>query len=469
MDRSRSIVIWAAFLLLGPIRSEGQEPREQPISLPTVTLQETLDRFVENDYLVQEYRLDWKATDADVEQILNTDGWALDLGGRQEILEGKRLETRNDSLGRSPRRAYDHVTEREHYFLVGLSNSFLEETRKRKADAMQEKIDRLDDVVDFDVAFRTATLNAALAFAGAFYDHQVLDLVKDEMEIEQENLRVTEARFKEEGALTIDVLDAKAEIANLNRKKTELEIKLKRKMNLIRDVWGLPDLEPDLLAAPSIPEETDFVNAHVGELLERAYSQRDDLESRLKAKQSFQESSKYNEIKPDVDFSVSSRYGHFDRDFADEGRHDTDYDIRLDLEVSIPLSMKRRNEARNRRFDLRSKAREYEILANRQTIQEEIEKAFDDFLISHEEIQVQSLLLEQAKEKERMTRVTVETMPEVIKGDPQREYRQVQRDRVQVQEEYLLARKDRLENTLFLLSLLGELTPDYRELVKGGR
>ncbi|MCA9419348.1 MAG: TolC family protein, partial [Candidatus Omnitrophica bacterium] len=175
-------------------------------------------------------------------------------------------------------------------------------------------------------------------------------------------------------------------------------------------------------------------NAQVGELLERAYSQRDDLESRLKAKQSFQESSKYNEIKPDVDFSVSSRYGHFDRDFADEGRHDTDYDIRLDLEVSIPLSMKRRNEARNRRFDLKSKAREYEILANRQSIQEEIEKAFEDFLISHEEIQVQSLLLEQAKEKERMTRVTVETMPEVIKGDPQREYRQVQRDRVQVQE-----------------------------------
>ena len=455
----------ALFLSATLLSGEGPVFAESLNEIGKISLQGTLERFTEESYLLKKYQTRWQATDADIDQLLNRDGWTLELGGRKEFLQGNRLETRNDTLGRSPRRDYDRVDEREDYLKLGVSNSFLEETRRKKADAIQERTRRLDDVAKFDLLFREATLNAALAFTGAYYGRIVLRLTEEELSLLEENLHATEARLEQEEALTVDVLEEKTKIANVHRRLASLRIKLRKRMDYLRDLWGYPDLEPEMLAVPDLPEVTSLASLSLNELVEKGLAQRDDIESSLKAKQLFLRSSEYTNVLPEVDLSLSSRYGHFDRDFADEGRHDTTYDLRLDLEVSVPLSIKRRNEARTRRFHLKAKERDYEILAKREAIRNEIQDAFEDYLLSREEVKVQKLLLDQEVERERMTRITVETMPEAVKGDPARKLRQVRRDRIRAEIDYHAALRERLENTLILLSYLGDLSPDYRHVI----
>lgn len=456
--------VWIAIAGVCLCESARGEPTESP---GQVTLGETLSRMVESDRLVQKYRAEWRAADANIEQILLEDGWTLELGARNELKEGDRLETRDDSRGRDPRRDYARLKERGNYFLFGLSNSFLEDARQRKADAWKERISRLDSVPSFEKDLRSAVLNAAFAFVGAHYDRRALSLAERERLLEEENVRIVQERVEQEEALRLDLLEAEAEKAEAARREAVLKIRIDRQMDLLRDIWGWPDLEPDLLASPEIPEATDYAYLDGTMLVERAFENRGDLEAGRKARESHLESSKYTKALPDVDFSVTSRVGHDDRAFADEGRHSSTYDLRLDLEVSIPLSLAKRNEARLRQFQLDAKAREYDLQAMREETALEVREAYEEYLLANEEVKVQTILLEKAREMERHIRLIAETMPETLSGDPDSERRSAEGDRLETESAWLTAHRTRIETVLLIQALVGDLVPHYRELVSG--
>src|SRR5690606_16012588 len=139
----------------------------QPLQdAPFIDLEETLVRAMQLDAGVMQGRMTWMSSEAEIDTIRHRDGWTLELGGESRTVDGSRRETRDTSDGRSERDIIDSLDEDGKFMFLGLTNSFLEDRRKRKEDILNEKIKQIDN----GTAYFSETENLVLEISEAYLD-----------------------------------------------------------------------------------------------------------------------------------------------------------------------------------------------------------------------------------------------------------------------------------------------------------
>lgn len=363
-------------------------------------------------------RMDWMSRESEMESIRNRGGWTLELGGESRNVQGSRRETRDASRGRDPQDTIASLDQDERYMYLGLSNSFLEEARKRRADILDERIKQIDS--GGDIASRASGIVAeiAQAYLDCYYGSRLVAILNQEIAQQAAEIHVLEERRTLSEALPSEVLEARAAVAGREKQRLEWELKTRRGIQKLSALWGVSDLDSAMLASPEIDTASTLASMSLPELLELAWVRRTDAELKRAALATVDQHRPYVRTLPELDFGVQTRYGDYDRDFADEGREDSGLEVRVELELRIPLSQARRNAAQDRQFQLSRGARVYELAGLRNQIEEEIQMAYDEFALAREDARLRRLQLAAAEEAHRLVVLKSTEMPESLGANP---------------------------------------------------
>jgi hypothetical protein len=458
--RSRHACLLSLAIALG-CWSPGysQVPQEVPVGLqeaPRIGLAETLARAFQLDPGLLREKMMWWSSQAEIDSIRFDSGWDLELGGEQQFIDGSRRETRDESLGRSPQDIMDDLNEEERFLFLGLTSSFLDEKRKRKKDMIDEDLRRIDDGADIQIQAQDVLEEIVEAYLDCFQGNQAILFLSEEIDRENENLRTAEERYRLEEALRTEVLKIQTSLAGLHRIKLEWELRRSRGLDLLRSLWSQPDLDTDSLAPPELSLARDLGSMALEELTRLAWEKRPDVQSKRAALAAFDRSHPYVKNLPEVDVGVSARYGDYHRDFADEGREDSGLDVRLGMEVRIPLSLSRENQARERQFQLERRARAYEVRDVEQAAAREVRIGLDEYVLAREEERTLELAYETAREELRLLEVTVAEMPETLGADAFSEVRKARKEVLAARLDWLQAGRDKVEALAALHVAAGE-------------
>lgn len=452
------------FLALGG-RSYGQEAS----SSPGITFLETCRRVVHTDKSVQREQAEWLVDEARIQEIEANNGWELELSGKREIYDGDRKEIRTSRLGRSPEVEEYGLTEDEQQYRVGVQKEFLASERKKKGDILTEKLKQLDRAESMVVEANDAVLAAGRAYLDVYYGRGLTRIMANQVAYEEENLRILKLRFEEYEALQLDVLTTQVSLETHRKRLADDQRKNERKMNLLRKIWGIPDLQPDSLASPEVPEATALEEADPEQLIEEAWRVRPDLDASRTALSTLSAGGKHVEQVPELEMKIAGGVTDYERHHADERRFDDTFDIIMEMNLIVPFSLKKENDLRRKRYDLDIKSQNLEIASRKESIANNIRQALEDYKVAADSVRIQLLLIQKLQEAERIMRLTAATMPETIKGNPEFEVRKAGNEVLEAQGDLSRAQQLKMEMLLNLLLELGKLSPSLPKSSMGLR
>ncbi len=436
-----------------PVIGQGLEP------IPMIDLESTIKRTVEIHPEVLHQHTEWLVDEAGIEEIKASDSWEFELRGEKEIVQGDRSNLRDSSRGRDPRVIKGTLEEDEQSLLLGLTKEFLQSRRKSHSDALTERLKQLDRTENLVVAANDVALVAGLAYLDVYYGKDLSAMLRTQVASEEESLRVLKARLEQYEALQLDVLTTEVSLSTLKKRLADEDLKDRRKLDLLKSVWSDPNLQAESLAPPMISDATALEDADPETVVREAWSRRPDLAAVRTALSTLQKGASSVEKMPELELGVAGRFRDHDRDFADSLREDSTFDVLMEFSLKVPLSLRKENEFRRKRHQLNIKSRMYEVEALKKEIEVKVRQAHEDYRVACSEMRIQQLTTQQFLEAERVTRLTAETMPETMKGNPDFEVRKAANAVLEARADLLRADKLRLEMLLTLLAEMGRLAP----------
>ena len=435
----------------------------EPISM--IDLESTIKRTVETHPEVLHQHTEWLVDEAGIEEIKVGDSWEFELRGEKEIVQGDRSNLRDSSRGRDPRVIQGTLEEDEQSLLLGLTKEFLQSRQKSKSDALTERLKQLDRTEDLVVAANDVALVAGLAYLDVYYGRDLSAMLRTQVASDEENLRVLKARLDQYEALQLDVLTTEVSLSTLKKRLADEDLKNRRKLDLLKSVWNDLNLQAESLAPPMISDATALEDADPETVVREAWSRRPDLGAVRTALSTLQKGASSVEKMPELELGVAGRFRDHDRDFADSLREDSTFDVLMEFSLKVPLSLRKENEFRRKRHQLNIKSRMYEVEALKKEIEVKVRQAHEDYRVACSEMRIQQLTTQQFVEAERVTRLTAETMPETLKGNPDFEVRKAANAVLEARADLLRADKWRMEMLLTLLAEMGRLAPTPPSLI----
>lgn len=424
-----------------------------------IGLEETIARAIERDKQVLKHKAEWLSDSARMNEIEYRGGWNLELLGRDEGTSGERRELRDISEGRASRDARAGLSESERFIEFGLVREFWEEERQRRSDISDERLGQLDRAAEVMLDLNDSAERAANAFLQVYFGGLKRDLLSSQFAHEEENLRALEARLAHEEILEVEVLDARARLAELRRDLMEIDLAQDRYLDYLRFVWETPALESGDLGEPSVREASRFEVATFEELLDTAIRSRFDYRASEAALEIQKAARGLTPSKPELEFGVAGRYGNFDRDFDDEGREESTFDLRFELGLNVPLSLSKRNEFRMRRHDLLTQARVYDLESLRDRMRREVRLSQELYQLAKETVKIEELKVAKQEEEERILRLTALTMPETLATSPEAATREAAIALLDSRVALLEAVQEEKRALIQILAAVGRLAP----------
>lgn len=444
-----------AALGVGPSRVWGQEI--QPGFW--IGLEETIARAIETDKSYLSKKAEWLSSDMRMEDLRRRGGWNLEILGRDEGLRGERRENRDISRGRDSLDQRGLLLESERFVEFGLVRKFWEEQRQTRSDVSDERIGQLDSAANLMVDLGDAAERAAVAYLEVYYGGRKRERIESLIANQEEDLRLLQARRAQEEILDDRVLDVRALLAETRGRLLEVDLALDRNLAELRSIWGIPDLQAEDLAEPSIEESTRFVAAGPDELIGIATESRFDFQAAKAALEEQKSARKLAPEKPEIEFGMLGRYGSYDRDYLDEGRDDSTLDLQFELGLVVPLSLATRNEFRVRRHEMMTQARVLDLEALRGELRREVRAARDAHLLAEEAVKIEKLKLAKEEEAERVTRLTALTLPESLDVPPDAATREAKNSVLLAQLDLIAAKQEAMLSRIELLAAIGRLAP----------
>lgn len=432
---------------------------QAPAGAPEITFLGTCQRVITTDKAVRREQAEWLVDEARIQELEADNGWELEIRGKRETNDGSRKEVRTSRLGRDPRIEDYALTEDEQQFTIGIQKEFLASERKKRGDILSEKLKQLDRAESMVVEANDAVLAAGRAYLDVYYGQGILAKLADQAAYEEENLRILKLRFDEYEALQLDVLTTQVNLQTLRKRLADDQRKNERKLNVLRRIWGDPNLQPASLAAPDIPEATELENADPDQLIEDAWRRRPDLDASRTALSTLAAGGKHVEQAPELEMKIAGGVTDHERHFGDERRFDDTFDLIMEMNLVVPFSLRRENELRRKRHELDIKSQNLEIEARKESIASNIRQALEDYKVTADAVRIQLLLIQKLQEAERIMRLTAATMPETIKGNPEFEVRKAGNEVLEAQGDLSRAQQLKMEMLLNLLLELGKLSP----------
>ncbi len=435
----------------------------EPIAM--IDLESTIKRTVNTDPEILHQRTEWQVDEAGIEEIQAADGWEFEFRGDKEIDRGHRRSTRDSSLGRNPSYISGDLDEDEQSLQFGLTKEFLQSKQKSKSDALTERLKQLDRTKDLVTAANDVALIAGLAYLDVYYGKDLSAMLRTQVAFDEENLRILKARLEQYEALKLDVLSTEVSLTTLRKRLVDEDLKNVRKLDMLRDIWKDPDLQPEALDTPSIADASALEMSEPETLIQEAWTRRPDLGANRAALSTLQQGASSVGKLPEFEMGVAGRFRDHDRDFEDSSRQDSSFDALMEFSLKVPLSLRKENALRQKRHQLNVKSRMYEIESRKKAIAIKVRQALEDYRAACSEMRIQKLTTQQFVEAERVTRLTAETMPETMKGNPDFEVRKATNAVLEARADLLRAEKLRMEMLLILLTELGRLAPTPPNLV----
>ncbi len=438
---------------------QGMEP------IMMIDLESTIKRTVETHPEVLRQHMEWLVDEAGINEIKAKDGWEFELRGEKEIVQGDRSNLRDSSRGNDPRVIQGELEEDEQSLLFALSKEFLKSRQKNKSDALSERLKQLDRTEDLVLAANNMALVSSLAYLDVYYGKDLSAMLRIQVAFDEENLRILKARLEHYEALQLDVLTTEVSLSTLRKRLANLNLKNLRKLDMLKSIWGDPDLQAESLAPPVISDATVLEETEPERLVQEAWSRRPDLGAQRTALSTLQKGASSVDKMPELEVEIGGRFRDHDRDFADTLREDSTFDVLMEFSLRIPLSLRKENEFRRKRHQLNIKSRMYEVEAQKKSIEVKVRQAHEDYKVACSEMRIQVITTKQFEEAERVTRLTAETMPETMKGNPDFEVRKATNAVLEARADLIRAEKFRMEMLLTLMAELGRLAPTPPGLV----
>ncbi|NUN94785.1 MAG: TolC family protein [Candidatus Omnitrophica bacterium] len=456
----RGLSLLRLSLLVGFLGSEFPPAHGQTqFAQRVVDLESTIKRVVETDPTVLRHDAEYLVDEARIGEIRASDGWELELRGDKEVVQGDRSNVRDSSRGRDPRAIRGELEEEEQSLRIGLAREFLQSPRKQRADVVTERLKQLDRTESLLLAANRAALTAGLAYLDVYYGKDLSAMLQAQVAFEEETLRVLNTRLELYEALRLDVLTTEVSLSSLRKRLADEEMKDLRKLQMLREIWRDPTLTAESLSPPEVVDASALELSGPESLLEEAWSRRPDLAANRAALSTLQMGASTVEKLPEFELGVAGRFREHDRDFADSLREDSTFDVLMEFSLKIPLSLRRENAFRRQQHGLNVKSRGLEIESRRRFIAINIRQAHEDYKAACSELRIRDLTTKRFLEAERITRLTVETMPEMVVGNPDVEMRKATNAVLEARADLVRARRLRMETLLTLLAELGRLAP----------
>jgi outer membrane efflux protein len=433
-----------------------------------ITLEETIQHAVADNDGASEHSASWKAADTRMEDLSLRGGWEVEVAGRADRTGGDRRETRDDSLGSSVRDKRASLDEDEKFLELALSKEFLDEPRQNKDDIADERVTQLARAGPWFSALNAAAREAAEAYLDVYYGKHVEDLTLQQIQHQEEALRVLKEQMAQEEALGLDILETESSLAELGKKLLAIRTKNERQIGALRECWGMADLVQEDLAKPEIREASNIEASGLEELVQQAFLCRPDIRASQAALAVHTGARGLTQSRPEVELIVSGRLGDFDRDFADEGREDSTYNARAEVKFTYPLSMRSRNALKLRRHSLQNSAMASSLAALRKEVKEKVTESYDTLRLDTEEVRIQRIEVDKAKEQERIARLKAETMPEMLGANPEFAIRAAEIRVLASKVKVLEAERERTQTLVELLATTGKLVPTPAPLAGAG-
>lgn len=430
-----------------------------------IDLESTIKRTVETDPEVLHQRMEWMVDEARIEEIQASDGWEFEFRGEKEIVNGDRVNDRNSSRGRDPSYMRGALEEDDQFLQLGLLKEFLQSNQKKKSEAITERLKQLDRTEDLVMAANEGALIAGLAYLDVYYGRDLSAMLRTQVTSDEENLRVLKARLEQYEALKLDVLTTEVSLTTLRKRLVDEDMKNQRKLDMLREIWGDPNLQAEDLSQPEIADATVLENASPEILIQEAWSHRPDLGAQRTALSTLRKGSSSVEKPPEFEMGVAGRFHDHDRDFADTHRADSTFDVQMEFSLKVPLSLRKENELRRKQHELNVKSRGYDLEFRKREIANKVRQAQEDYKAASSEMRIQEVTTRQLQEAERVTRLTAETMPETMKGNPDFEVRKAINTVLEAKADLIRAEKFRMEMLLTLMGEMGRLAPTPPTLV----
>jgi len=409
----RSFLIFLLPLLVGwtaPAVAEGAQ----------VTLGEVLERAAAADLGVQARRWRQKSGEARIDELERRGGWEFFLEGQPSIRLGDRREERDASRGRSVRSEGAHLDEDDWRVRAGLKRSFFGPDENRQADIALERLDQLDRFAEISRDRHAAAFDGAEAYLDAVDAQRLSAMIEEQIAHALEMSRTLQARAAQGEALHQDVLEVEYDLARLRQKAFRVTTRSERQLDFLRRLLERPDLRPEDLASAAVPGASEMEQLGLEALIRQALETRPDLQAAreaLEAATTFVQ--RHAKVLPDLDVELGVAYRERSRDWADETRDDEFAEIEAGVELTIPLAIASRNQARRRRFEARAEARRLKLQDLYQKVERYIRKAHEDYQLALTECEVQKTRIAHAEEEERTVQMRAERLPELLGVSPE--------------------------------------------------